>query len=265
MSTQNSKNRLFIHILCILGFIGMVTVNALANALPINGYNTGELSAFYPNLFVPSGITFSIWGLIYLSLIAYLIYQSTVLRKADGVFIEKMGFLFFLTCLANSAWIFAWHYQITLLSLAIMLILLLLLIKITIAINVGIPQGNPSKKWFLHIPFSMYLGWISIATIANVTAVLVDLEWDGAGISEALWAKILIVIGAALALIMLQLRKDIIYSLVVIWAFAGIIIKRTAGGEMLLENISLIAVISIAVILVDILRKWNRIGKIYFS
>ena len=265
MNKLNTKNRVLLHILCIIGFIGMVTINALANALPINGFNTGELSDFYPNLFVPAGVTFSIWGLIYLSLIAYLIYQSAVLRKPEGIFINKMGFLFFLTCVANGSWIFVWHYQMPLFALAIMLILLLLLIKISIAINIGIPQGNPTKKWLLHVPFSMYLGWISIATIANTTAVLVDRNWDGAGISEALWAKILIVIGATLASIMLQLRKDIIYSLVVIWAFAGIIIKRTAGGELLLENISLIALISISVIIVDTLRKWNRIGKIYFS
>lgn len=265
MNTPNTKNRFTIHILCIIGFIGMVTVNALANGLPINGYNTGELSAFYPNLFVPAGVTFSIWGLIYLSLIAYLIYQSTVIRKPEGVFIQKMGPIFLLTCLANAAWIFAWHYQMTLLSLAIMLILLLLLIKITIAINVGIPQGNPTKKWFLHVPFSMYLGWISIATIANTTAVLVDFGWGGAGISEALWAKILIVIGAALALLMLQIRKDAIFGMVVIWAFIGIIIKRSTEGEVIYENITLIALISIVVIVIDILRKWGRISKIYFA
>ncbi len=265
MNSSPLKNNIALFILSIFGFIGMVTVNGLANALPINGYNTGDLSAFYPNLFVPAGITFSIWGLIYLSLIAFLIYQSTVLRKPERLFIQKIGFLFFLSCLANAGWIFAWHYQLTLLSLAIMLILLLLLLKITIAINVGIPQGNPAKKWFLHVPFSMYLGWISIATIANTTAVLVDQNWVGAGLSEALWAKILIVIGAALALIMLQLRKDIIFSLVVVWAFVGIIIKRSSEGELLLENISLIAFVSIAIIVVDMLRKWNRIGKIYFA
>lgn len=265
MNTQNSKNRFAIHILCIIGFIGMVAINALANGLPINGYNTGELSAFYPNMFVPAGITFSIWGLIYLSLIAYLIYQSTVIRKPQGVFIQKMGFLFCLTCLANATWIFAWHYQMPLLSLAIMLILFLLLLKITIAINVGIPQGNLTLKWFLHVPFSMYLGWISIATIANATAVLVDRGWEGAGISEALWAKILIVIGATVALAMLQMRKDAIFSLVVIWAFIGIIIKRSIEGEMIYENISLIALISIVVIVIDIIRKWSRISKIYFA
>jgi hypothetical protein len=226
---NTSRSVLSLSILNLLGFLGTVVVNALANILPINGVTTGELSDRYPNLFVPSGLTFAIWGLIYVLLGIFVIYQliPSVRRDAQKVeFVRKIGPLFFVSCLANMGWIFAWQYQVVPLSLALMLILLGCLIAIYVRLNIGKSQATKTEKYLVHLPFSVYLGWIIIATIANVTALLVDMHWNTWGLGEQFWAVGVIIVGIAIALSVLFTRKDIYYCLVVDWALLGILIKR---------------------------------------
>lgn len=218
----------WLSLLNIIGFILVITLNGLANALPINGRNTGELSALYPNLFVPAGYVFSIWGLIYLGLLIFIIlqarglFQSGPLRSPAAA---SLGPWFFLSCLANAGWILAWHYEKVLLSLGIMLLILFSLIQIY-----QITKGNARLSLGERLPFSIYLGWICIATIANTTAFLVDVNWSGWGLSEVVWTIIMTSIGALLALAFLWLRNDIMYAAVVVWAFIGIINRYTAEG-----------------------------------
>src|SRR4030042_6141001 len=161
-----------------IGFLAVVLVNTLAVILPINNRTTQELSDKYPNLFVPAGITFSIWGVIYILLILFIIYQFVVaFRKSSderGIF-EKIGILFFLSCGFNVAWILAWHYKLVWLSLIIMVLLLLSLIFIYIRLGTGRIGIKNYEKGFVNIPFSIYLGWITLATITNVTAFLVNI------------------------------------------------------------------------------------------
>jgi hypothetical protein len=178
-----NKRRLVLSlsILNLLGFLGTVVVNGLANALPLNNKTTGELSDLYPNLFVPAGLTFAIWGLIYVLLAIFVIYQliPSVRRDAQKVdFVQRIGLLFFISSIANIGWIFAWHYEIVPLSLVLMLILLGYLIAIYLRLNIGKSEATKSEKYLVHLPFSVYLGWITIATIANVTALLVDINWN---------------------------------------------------------------------------------------
>lgn len=248
-------------ILNLLGFIGVIVVNTLANALPINGITTGQLSDLYPNLFVPAGLTFAIWGLIYLLLAVFSVYQLVCAfgsNSSQGDFIDKIGIWFFVSCLANMAWIFVWHYQWVFLSLVIMLTILGSLIAIYQNLGIGNSSASNREKYLVHLPFSIYLGWISIATIANVTTVLVDTGWNGFGISEAIWAVVMIVIGTALTFRMLLSRNDIFYSLVVVWAFLGIWLKRSSAGVDPVQIVIWTSLIGLILILVGIILQVAR-------
>lgn len=209
----------------LLGLLLVIVVNGLANALPLNGWNTGELSALYPNLFVPAGVTFAIWGLIYVALILFVgrqFYARTNDKREEEAVTQAIGWWFFATCLFNAGWIFAWHYRQVGLSVLIMLALLTSLIVIYQRIKV---LPSPAR-WATHWPFSLYLGWITVATIANITAFLVDRQWQ-AGFSQAVWAAIMIGVAVAVGLIILNRERDYIFNFVLLWALAGILIKRT--------------------------------------
>jgi hypothetical protein len=214
----------------ILAMIITIFVNALAVILPLNGKTTEYLSDQYPNLFVPAGITFSIWGIIYILWVVFAVYQARDLFKKEEIempFLHQITYLFILSSAANSAWIFAWQYEYVGVSLFLMIILLFSLLAIYVRLNIGRSTVSMIERLCVHAPFSVYLGWITVATIANVTAFLVSVNWDGFGISPLIWTLLVISVGVLITLLMLALRKDIAYSLVVFWAFLGIWIKRT--------------------------------------
>jgi tryptophan-rich sensory protein len=198
-------------------FAIMIVMNYLANALPLNGKTTGELSDSLPNLFVPAGITFSIWGIIYLLLAAYCIIQFT---GSEQETISQISWLFGISCILNSLWIVSWHYEKLPLSLLIMIGMLASLIYINILIK-HLPLG------LIKAAFGIYLGWICIATIANVTALLVNYKWGGFGISDEMWTIIMVSAGALITAIAVYRLSNPFVGLSVIWAFTGIIIKRT--------------------------------------
>lgn len=233
-----------------LGFILTIVLNGLANALPINGVTTGELSDLYPNLFVPAGFTFAIWGVIYTLLLVFIIYQlrQAFSKRGNTDFINNMGWLFLWSSLANASWIVVWHYQIIWLSLVLMLIILASLLGIYQQLNIGVKPKKSAEKIFVHIPFSVYLGWITVATIANVTTLLVDMNWSGFGISEMTWTLIMLTIATLIGMIMLFKRKDWAYALVLIWAFYGIYAKRSAIDAELYSSIITIALIGIGIL-----------------
>jgi hypothetical protein len=212
----------------LVAFLATITVNALANALPINGKTTGELSALYPNLFVPAGMTFSIWGLIYLLLAVFIVYQLVTAGQNAAGFLQKIGPLFVLASAANICWIFLWHHQRVAASLVAMLVLLASLLALYLRLGIGASASSWRERLLVHLPFSIYLGWITVATIANVTVLLVHVGWDRFGASEELWTIIVLVIAAAITLAVLFTRSDLFYALVIIWAFLGILLKRLA-------------------------------------
>jgi len=260
------KSRLLtLSILNLIGFLGTVIVNGLANALPINNKTTGELSDQYPNLFVPAGLTFSIWGVIYILLAIFVIYGLIVAIRKDtqkSSFIGNIGVLFFISCLANIAWIFAWHYEILPVSLVLMLLLLGSLITIYLRLRIGQAESTRIEKYSVHLTFSIYLGWITIATIANVTALLVDVDWNTFGLGEQFWAVAVIIVGIAIALGILFTRKDIFYCLVVDWALAGILIKRLAVETTPVQSVIIIAIVGLVLISAGIIVQIIR-RKIY--
>jgi len=225
-------------------FAGMIVMNYLANALPLNNKNTGELSDSFPNLFVPAGITFSIWGIIYLLLLIYCVVQFT---GSNQIAISKISLFFGISCILNAVWIVFWHYGKLPLSLIVMLGILVSLIYINILIK-DIPIG------LIKAAFGIYLGWICIATIANVTALLVNYGWSGFGLSEVNWTIIMIAAGALLASLAILLMKNPFIGLSVVWAFTGIIIKRQADHRSIIIAASAAILVVAAVTLYRLFR-----------
>jgi benzodiazapine receptor len=209
----------------VLAVAATLVVNGLANALPLNGQTTGEISDRFDVYFVPAGYVFSIWGLIYLALVAFAVYQALPAQR-ENPRLRRIGYLFALSCVANIGWLFLWHYELFLLTLAAMLALLLLLIAIYLRLGIGRARVSTFEKWLVQIPFSIYLGWITVATIANVTSVLDYLDWGGWGISPEAWTVIMLIAGAGIASAVSLTRGDIAYMLVIVWAFAGIAVKH---------------------------------------
>ncbi len=213
------------HILNIVTLVLVLVVNTLASTLPLNGMDTGQISDSIPSLFTPAGYVFSIWGVIYLALIAFAVYQALPAQR-DNARLNAIGYWFIISNLFNSAWIFAWHYLQFNLSLIIMLGILVSLLILYSKAGIGVTPANIKEKIFLNIPFSIYLGWISVATIANVSTVLIKNNWAGFGIAPEIWTVIVLLVGTALGMAMIILRKEIAYPLVLIWAFIGIINAR---------------------------------------
>jgi hypothetical protein len=249
-------------VLNLIGYIGMVTVNGLANALPLNNKTTGELSDQYPNLFVPAGLTFSIWGVIYVLLAIFIIYQFVyTFRRNDSQssFVERIGILFFVSSIANLGWIFAWHYEIIPLSLLLILILLASLIGVYLRLHIGRSNASKTEKYLVHLPFSIYLGWITIATIANITVLLVSLGWNRLGFSEQFWTVLVIIVGIILSLITLFYRKDIFYVVVVDWALLGILLKRLNVDAVPMRSIIIIVLVGMSLLtlgmIIQIIRR----------
>jgi len=230
-------------------FLGVLAVNYMANALPINGLNTGELSDFIPNLFVPAGVTFSIWGLIYVLLAMFILHQFHSLKKRNGRFIGDVGIWFAVSSIANICWIFAWHYRQIPLSLFFMLVILFSLIIIVVRLRPNRKYATGLERIAVYHSFSIYLGWISVATIANITAVLVTIGWQGFGFPDEFWTVIVIAAAILLALISLNRFGDIPYALVVDWALAGIILKRYQTGG--LEYIWIISAAAAGIFLIS--------------
>ncbi len=252
----NSNNKSMLQILNIIAVIGTLFVNYLSQALPLNGKTAGQLSDDIPNLFVPAGLTFSIWGVIYILIIMFAAYQARDIFKKEKIkmpFLDKVSYYFLLAGLANMGWIFAWHYQQVLLSLIIMLVLLFSLLKLYLNLGIGKELVSRKERLFIQVPISVYLGWITVATIANITALLVTINWNGFGISEVIWTMFVIIAALAITLLMIITRKDIAYSLVIVWALLGIYIKRTDQFYGIQNDIALAALLSIAIIALAII------------
>jgi hypothetical protein len=203
-----------------------LVMNAAANGLPLNGRMTGEISDSLNSLFTPAGYVFSIWGLIYLGLGAYTLYQALPSQRANPL-LRRTGWWVALSSLANGVWIYFWHYGYYVLTLVTMLVLLASLIAIYLRLDNGKRRFSPVEKWAVSVPFSIYLGWITVATIANAAALFSYLGWDGSPLNPATWTVILLAVGVVLAGIVALTRSDIAYLLVLVWAFAGISVRWT--------------------------------------
>lgn len=228
---KEKRSALRSKILVFTTFVFMIVMNALANILPINGVTTGDVSDNYANLFAPAGFTFGIWGVIYALLLIYILYQLELFQQLPLSISPRAhkrikGF-FALSSIFNGAWILAWHYDFIGLSVLLMLGILYALIRINqIAFDA---VDNKIARYFLRLPFEVYFGWITVATIANITTWLVSIEWTGFGISEVVWTVLVLCIGAIIGTVTLIRLRSIPYGLVLVWAYGGIFTKHMAS------------------------------------
>jgi benzodiazapine receptor len=244
-------------ILNVLIFLATVIVNGLANALPINGRDTGAISDSYPVLFTPAGYVFSIWGLIYLLLLGFTIYQALPSQR-DNPRLERVGYWFVLSGVFNIAWIFLWHYDFISLTLVVMLGLLASLIVIYTRLDIGRTQVQGIEKYLVNLPFSVYLGWISVATVANFSITLYDLGWSAFGIAPEIWALLVLAVATTLGILMLARRGDIAYTLVLVWAFAGITVKQIDTSVVAISA-AVLAVILLGLVVMKIVRRGSSL------
>ncbi len=227
---MNNKHAL-VKIIAAVTYVAMVVVNGLANGLPINNRSTGAISDAYPNLFAPAGITFSIWGLIYLLLAGYTLYQFGLFQSDKGKgridLFKKVGLYFIISSIANIAWIFSWHYDFIGLSVLIMGVILFSLIKIADILRKE--KLSLKEKIFVRLPFSIYFGWITVAAIANITVFLVSVNWNGFGISNKIWTIAVLLAGLLIGATRMWKDKNIVYGLVLVWAYSGILFKHLSA------------------------------------
>ncbi len=252
---KSKSVKIIIAVLNLIGFTATVIINGLANALPINGKNTGAISDSLPNLFTPAGFIFSIWGLIYIMLLAFSVYQLVAVFMKDekkSEFHDKISLYFLIASAANCFWILAWHYELFPLSLVLMLILFASLLIIYLRLGIGEAGQSNLEKYFVHLPFSIYLGWITVATIANITALLVSIGWKGFGLNPQIWTVAVIIVAVLISAGMLFRKKDIYYNFVIIWALIGIAFKRALFNDAYAVYIAAISGIIILTVLCTI-------------
>jgi benzodiazapine receptor len=242
----------------ILAFVLTVIVNSLAGSTTIlGGKLTAEISDANPTLITPAGYVFSIWGIIYILLGAFVVFQALPSQQGKG-FQKSVGWLFVLSSIANIVWLFLWQFEYLGVSVFVIFLLLVTLILIYLRLNIGKSSVSLREKLAVHVPFSVYLGWITIASIANVSVFLVSENWDGFGISAETWATLIIIVALIITILVLSTRKDIAYSLVIIWALVGIAVKQSGNQNIVIltEASAIIVLIALAAtILVSKLKR----------
>jgi benzodiazapine receptor len=238
--------------LVLLAVLAMIAINIMASAIPLNGQTTGEISDRFEVFFVPAGYVFSIWGLIYLGMLAYAVYQ-VLPAQATNPDLRSIGYLFVLSSVVNITWIFLWHYEFFPLTVAAMLTLLGLLVAIYLRLDIGRAQVSSAMKWFVQVPFSIYLGWITVATIANVTILLYLWEWNGFGIGPEVWTLIVLTAAVVIGAVVSMTRGDVAYAAVLVWAFVGIAVKQS-DSSVVATGAWLAAIITAILMLVSTFR-----------
>ena len=249
------KRDIFRQIITVIGVVATIAVNTLSESLPINGKGSGQISDQFPIYFVPAGYVFSIWGLIYLGLLAFAVYQALPAQR-ENPRLRSIGGLFALASAANIAWIVLWHYELFLANIVVMLVLLASLIAIYLRLGIGRTSVSKAETWLVRVPFSVYLGWITVATIANATQLLYFLGWRGGAIGPEAWTVIMLAVAVAVAWLVAITRRDVAYLLVLVWAFIGIATKH--AGTPVVSNAAWIATALVAAAVVwSALPKWT--------
>ncbi len=224
---MNSK---LLQIVNVIAVIAAIVFNALVNIIPVNNITTGEVSDAFPNLFTPPGYVFAIWGIIYTLAIIFMIYQVRLNQREES-YLQQIGILYLVGAIINIVWLVVFHYSYgneVLFPITTLLILgfLVTLLLVYNRLGIGLSEVSVGQKLGVHLHFSVYLGWISLASIANIASAIV-LFAPGIPLDiQALWTAIIIVVALVLTMLMLFLRRDFAYGLVVVWASIGIAAKQ---------------------------------------
>lgn len=217
-----------------LVYLIMVAVNILANTIPLNGQSTGEIAGKVNVLFTPASYVFLIWGLIYLLLAIWILRIIPPSRRTLPMY-KKGLWSFVFSCLWNILWLFSWHYEFFIISVVVMILLLISLVRFYSVVK------NTNPSFFDLLPVSMYLGWISVATITNISFTLKYYNWWNFGISEIIWTIVMLIVATLLSLGFAKVQQDLIYPLVFIWAFVGIGVKNLGGVQIVANTAFLLA------------------------
>ena len=243
----------------VVAVIAALIVNTLATTLPLNGVPTYRVSDSYPNLFTPPGYVFSIWSVIYALAIIFMIYQARPSQRKEA-YLAQIGFVYLLSAVANTSWLFVFHYsygvsELFVFSLVPMAVLLFCLLAIYQRLGIGVKDVPRNQKLAVHLPISVYLGWISLAIIANIASAF-NVLIPGIPMSmQALWSAIVIVVALVITILMVWTRRDFAFGLVVIWASIGIALNRIAIPLVFATSITVAAIVAILILLTPFLRK----------
>lgn len=242
-----------------VAFVATVVMNYLSNTGLFNGNDNKSVSDEYFNYFTPAGYAFSIWGLIYLGLLGFVFYTGRGLFKkgVDDTLLSKIGWWFVLSCLANSLWLVFWLYELPGIAALIMLVILGSIAMIILNINVGRTKFSFKDHVFVALPFSLYLGWISVAFVANMAALLTSMSWSGWGLSPITWTIIMISIAGLINLFMILKRNIPEFGLVGIWALIAISVSNAAksDGATIVYTCYVVSAILLITILANAFRK----------
>lgn len=245
LQSQSRSADMLRQALVLVAVIVTIAFNGLSQSLPIGGRTSADVSNTYLTYFTPANYAFAIWGVIYALLLAYGIYQALPAQRANPN-ARKIAGLFVLSCVLNCLWITLFQYDQILVSLLVIVGFLLSLIGIYVRLGVGQAEVSTADRWLLQLPFSVYLGWLCVATIANASVLGVAQNWgDLLGIAAPSWAAIMVVIATLLGLILLFARRDVALVLVFVWAFTAIIEKQS--GTPVVTTTALVAVVVLVV------------------
>ena len=230
----------------IVAFVLTVLVNGLAGSTTLlGGKNTAQISNANPTLITPAGYVFSIWGVIYILLGIFVVFQALPGEQGKSSQ-NKISWLFVLSSILNIAWLFLWQFEYLSLSVVLMFLLLATLILIYLRLGIGKSKVTTREKLAVHVPFSVYLGWITIASIANVAVTLVSVNWNGFGIAPETWATLVIIVALLITMLVLATRKDIAYGLVIVWALVGIAVNQSGNKSIVTLTETSAIIISLA-------------------
>ncbi len=224
-TNQRTGSGLGLAIATVVVIIATIAVNTISNFFPPGGLNTGEVAnTILGGLrILPANFAFAIWGLIYLGLLAYGYYQFQPAQRENPT-IQRVDLCLIVASIAQIIWIFLFSYRQFWLSVIAMLGILIPLIVAYTQLNIGRERAGRERKWFANIPFSVYLAWISVATIINIAGALSMSGWDGG--NPEMWTALMLVIGTVIAVIAILQRSDVAFPLVFVWAYGAIAIRQ---------------------------------------
>ncbi len=261
-SNQRSDLDLRRQVTTLAAVLGSIAINTLSNIFPLNGVSVGELSntLFAAVQITPANYAFAIWGLIYIGLIGFGIYQLQPSQR-ENPRLRHSGYLLAIACIAQCVWIYLFLARLFPLSNLAMLGILVPLMVMYQRLGIGRERVSRAERWFIHLPISIYLGWISVATIVNVATALYSLKWDGWGIAPSVWTVIMMTTASIIAAVVSIQRRDTAYVLVIVWTLAAISIRQ-ANTPLIMVTGWVLAIVLMGLNIVSELKpRWRSLSE----
>jgi hypothetical protein len=239
----------------VIAVIATIAVNSLSQTIPFNNQTSAEIANRYADrtFFLPANYVFSIWGVIYLGMIAFAVFQALPSQR-ENPRLRRIGYWFVLSCIANGTWLVLFHWNQFALSTIAMIVLLVALVRVYLILRDG-QTISRAEFWCVRVPMSIYFAWITVATVANFTYVGVDANWDGFGISYEAWGAIMLVVAGLIAGTVAVVNRDLAYTGVIVWAFVGIVVRHTDVSAVALAAGVMAAIVGVGALVAFITRR----------